>query len=144
MFLYLTETTFVFRIGSYMYRIISSRVPCLVSRIRAPHPILSGTSKVLRRVDAPAPARLCPEVHRQFFGLAKFFSSRQLMEPFVKGNQLAQLAQPALFCHMTRTLTRMQALIPTAIRVADGSVAMLWSENHVLYISTSLLYVVGF
>jgi hypothetical protein len=55
-----------------------------------------------------------------------------------------QLAQPALFRHMAWTLTGMQALIPTAIRVADGSVAMRWSENRVLYISTLMLYVVGF
>jgi hypothetical protein len=37
----------------------------------------------------------------------------------------------------------MQALIPTAIRVADGSVAMRWSKNLVLYISTLMLYVEG-
>jgi hypothetical protein len=124
-----------------MYRIISSRAPHLVSNIRTLHPTPNGTSKLLRRVDAPVSARPRPDVHRQCLGHATFFSSGQMMESL---RDSKQLAQPALFRHMAWTLTGMQALIPTAIRVADGSVAMCWSEHRVLYISTLMLYVVGF
>jgi hypothetical protein len=124
-----------------MYRLISSRAPHLVSNVRTLHPTPSGTSKLLRRVDAPVSARPCSEVHRQFLGHATFFSSGQVTGLF---RDSKQIAQPALFRHMAWTLTGTQALIPIAIRVADGSVAMRWSENRVLYISTLMLYVVGF
>jgi hypothetical protein len=77
-----------------MYRIISSRAPHLVSNVRTLHPTQNGTSKLLSHIDAPASARLCPDVHRQFIGRATFFSSRDMMEP-LGGSK--QLPQPALF-----------------------------------------------
>jgi hypothetical protein len=123
-----------------MYRIISSRAPHLVSNIRTLHPFPNGTSKLLRRVDALVSARPYPHVHRQFLGRATFFSSRQMMESL---RDSKQLAQPAHFRHVAWTLTGTQDLIPTAIRVADGSVEMRWNENRVLYILTLMLYVVG-
>jgi hypothetical protein len=124
----LTKSTFVFRAGSFMYRIISNRAPHLVSNIRTLHLTPNGTSKLLRRVDAPASTRLCSDVYRQYFGHATFFSSRQMTQSH---GESKQLAQPALFRHMAWTLTGMQALIPTAILVADGCVAIRWSENRV-------------
>jgi hypothetical protein len=122
-----------------MYRVISSRIPHLVSNIRTLHPTVNGTSRLLRHVNASVSARPRPDVHRQFLGHASFFSSRQMME--LPGDR-KQLAQPAVLHHTAWTLTGLQALIPTAIRVADGSVAMHWSDNRVLYISTLMLYVV--
>ena len=104
-----------------MYRIISSRAPHLVLDTRTLYPTLNGKSKLLRRLGAPASASLCSDMHRPFPGHATLFSSRQMMESLGASKQLAQ---PAPLRHMTRTLTRTQALIPTAIRVADGSVAM--------------------
>jgi hypothetical protein len=124
-----------------MYRIISSRAPHLVSNIRTLRPIPNGPSKLLRRVDAPVSARPYPDVHRQFLGRAKFSSSRGMMKSF---GDSKQLTQPALFHHMASTLMGMQALILTTIQAADGSVVMRWSESRVLYISTLMLYVVGF
>jgi hypothetical protein len=123
-----------------MYRNISSRVPHIVSKIRTLHPTPNGTSKLLRRVDAPVSTRPCPGVHRQFLGHAAFFSSRQMMESL---GDSKQLGQPTLLRPMAWTLTGLQALIPTATRAADGSVAMRWSGNRVVYISTSMLYVAG-
>jgi hypothetical protein len=70
-----------------MYRILLSRAPRL-------HLTLNGTSKLLRRVDAPASARLCLDVCRQLLSRATFFSSRSMMEP-LGGSK--QLPQPALF-----------------------------------------------
>jgi hypothetical protein len=79
-----------------MYRIISSRAPHLVSNIRTLHPTPNGTSKLLRRLDAPVSARPRLDVHRQFLGHATFFSSEQMMESL---RDSKQLAQPALFRH---------------------------------------------
>jgi len=123
-----------------MYRIFSSRAPLLVSNIRTLYPTPKGASKLLCRLDAPVSARPRPDVHQQFLGHATFFSARQMMKA---SGDSKQLVHPALLRHALWTLTGLQALIPTAIRVADGSVAMRWSENRVSYISTLMLYVVG-
>jgi hypothetical protein len=82
-----------------MPRIISSRAPHLVSRVR---PTSDGTSKLLRRVYAYVSTRPCPDVHRQFLSHAAFSSSRQMMKSL---GDSKQLAQPALFRHMASTLT---------------------------------------
>jgi hypothetical protein len=106
----------------YTYRIISSRTLHTAN----------GKSKLLRHLAAPASASLCSDVRRPFLGHAALFTSRQMMESL---GERKQLAQPTLPRHMTRALTRRQAwqaLIPTAIRVADGSVAMRKSENLVI------------
>jgi hypothetical protein len=123
-----------------MYRFIPSRAPHLVSKTRTLHPTPNGTSNLLRRVDAPVSTRPCPGVHRQFLGHAAFFPSKQMTESL---GDSKQLGQPTLLRPMAWTLTGKQALIPTATRAADGSVAMRWSENRVAYISTLMLYVAG-
>jgi hypothetical protein len=123
-----------------MYRFISSRAPHLVSKTRTLHPTPNGPSNLLRRVDAPASTRPCPGVHQQFLGHAAFFSSKHMTESL---GDSKQLRQPILLRPMAWTLTGKQALIPTATRAADGSVAMRWSENRVVYISTSMLYAAG-
>jgi hypothetical protein len=112
-----------------------------VSNIRTLYPTPNRTSKLLRRVDARVSAQPRPDVQQQFLSHATFFSSGHIIESLRDRNQLAQ---PALFRHIAWTLTGMQALIPTAIPVANSSVTMRWSENRVLYISTLMLYVIGF
>jgi hypothetical protein len=123
-----------------MYRIISNRAPHIVSNIRALYSTSNGIPKLLRRVDAPVCTRPRLDVHRQFLAHATSSSSRQITGLLEDGKQLAQ---PALFRHLAETLTGMQALIRTATRLVDGSVAMHWSENRVLYTLTLMLYVVG-
>jgi hypothetical protein len=123
-----------------MYHFISSRAPHLVSKTRTLHPTPNGISKPLRRVDAPVSTRACPDVHRQFLGHAAFFSSRQTMESL---GDSKQLEQPTLLRPTAWALTGIQALIPTATRAADGSVAMRWSGNRALHISTLMLYAAG-
>jgi hypothetical protein len=113
-----------------MYRVISSRAPYLVSKLRTLNPKLNGASKLSRGVGAPASTRLYLEVHQKLLGHMEFSSSsRHRMNAVPRGKRSVQ----STFSHyMVRTLTRMQALTPTAIQVADGSVAMRWSESLVL------------
>jgi hypothetical protein len=103
-----------------MYCIIPSRIPQLVSGIRTLHQSPNRTTKLLRPLGTPAYARLFPDVHRPCVSHARFFSSTPTMDPLIEGKRLTH---PALFSHVTGSLMGMKALIPTTIRVVDGSVA---------------------
>jgi hypothetical protein len=65
-----------------MHRIIPSRAPHLVSNIRTLAPTLSGTSRLLRRVNAPVSARPHLDVHRQCLGHATSFSSSRGLDTY--------------------------------------------------------------